>query len=72
MLTTLRYLLVPEVAHHERIVVTKLGLKGVYGCVIQYGYADPLNLEGDDFVSHVTNSLQAHLQSTSGRLPSDT
>ncbi|PQP92245.1 putative potassium transporter 17 isoform X2 [Prunus yedoensis var. nudiflora] len=36
----------------------------------QYGYADPLNLEGDDFVSQVTNSLQAHIQNCSGRLPS--
>ncbi|KAI5353428.1 PREDICTED: potassium transporter [Prunus dulcis] len=70
MFTTLRYLLVPKVAPHERIVVKKLGLKGVYGCVIQYGYADPLNLEGDDFVSQVTNSLQAHIQNCSG-LPSN-
>ncbi|RVW27592.1 putative potassium transporter 17 [Vitis vinifera] len=60
--TTLSYLLVPKVAQHERIVVDKLGLKGVYGCVIQYGYADSLNLEGDDFVSLVTNSLQAYIQ----------
>jgi KUP system potassium uptake protein len=71
MFTTLRYLLVPKVAPHERIVVNKLGLKGVYGCVIQYGYADPLNLEGDDFVSQVTNSLLAHIQDGSGCLPSD-
>lgn len=70
MFTTLQYLLVPKVAPHERIVVKKLGFKGVYGCVIQYGYADPLNLEGDDFVSQVTNSLQAHIQNCSGRLPS--
>ncbi|KAL6187383.1 hypothetical protein ACLB2K_038782 [Fragaria x ananassa] len=70
MFTTLRYLLVPKVAPHERIVVNKLGLKGVYGCVIQYGYADPLNLEGEDFVSLVTNSLLAHIQGSSGCLPS--
>ncbi|KAJ6910896.1 potassium transporter 17 isoform X2 [Populus alba x Populus x berolinensis] len=31
--TTLRYLLVPKVAAHERIVVNKLGLEGIYGCV---------------------------------------
>ncbi|XP_024192430.1 probable potassium transporter 17 isoform X2 [Rosa chinensis] len=69
--TTLRYLLVPKVAPHERIVICKLGLKGVYGCVIQYGYADPLNLEGEDFVSQVTNSLLAHIQDSSGCRPSD-
>lgn len=68
--TTLRYLLVPKVAAHERIVIKKLGLKGVYGCVIQYGYADSLNLEGDDFVSQVTESLRAHIQATSEYVPS--
>ncbi|XP_059655277.1 probable potassium transporter 17 isoform X2 [Cornus florida] len=68
--TTLRYLLVPKVAPHERIIVNKLGLKGVYGCVIQYGYADSLNLEGDDLVSQVTDSLQAYIQKSSGFVPS--
>lgn len=68
--TTLRYLLVPKVAAHERIVINKLGLKGVYGCVIQYGYADSLNLEGDDFVSQVTESLRAHIQASSEYVPS--
>ncbi|KAF7848793.1 hypothetical protein BT93_L1557 [Corymbia citriodora subsp. variegata] len=63
--TTLRYLLVPKVAPHERIVVCELGLKGVYGCVIQYGYADSLNHEGDDLVTQVTNALIAHLQTCS-------
>lgn len=60
--TTLRYLLVPKVTPHERVVVKKLGLKGVYGCVIQYGYADSLCLEGDDLVTQVTESLRAHIQ----------
>lgn len=69
--TTLRYLLVPKVAPHERIVVKKLGLKGVYGCVIHYGYADSLNLEGDDFVSQVTDCLRMHIQNCSGCLRSN-
>ncbi|KAJ8760591.1 hypothetical protein K2173_015258 [Erythroxylum novogranatense] len=63
--TTLRYLLVPKVAPHERILIKKLGIKGVYGCVIQYGYADSLNLEGADFVNQVTNSLRLHIQNSS-------
>ncbi|KAK6921544.1 Potassium transporter [Dillenia turbinata] len=62
--TTLRYLLVPKVASHERIVVHKMDLKGVYRCVIQYGYADSLNLEGDDLVRQVTDCLKAHILST--------
>lgn len=64
--TTLRYLLVPKVAPHERIVVNKLGLEGVYACVIQYGYADSLNHEGDQFVGQVTRCLQDHIRSASG------
>ncbi|CAL5354515.1 unnamed protein product [Camellia sinensis] len=63
--TTFRYLLVPRVAPHERIVVSKLGLKRVYRCVVQYGYADSLDLEGDDFVSQVIDRLRAHIQNGS-------
>lgn len=69
--TTLRYLLVPKVAPHERIVISKLGFRGIYGCVIRYGYADRLNLEGDDLVSQVTNSLQAHIENCSDPLTYD-
>ncbi|KAE8667268.1 putative potassium transporter 4 [Hibiscus syriacus] len=68
--TTLRYLLVPKVAPQERIVVKKLGLRGVYACVIQYGYADSVNLGGDDFVSRVMDSLRVHIENSSGCLPS--
>lgn len=70
--TTLRYLLVPKVAPHERIVVNKLGLEGVYVCVIQYGYADSLNHEGDEFVGQVTRCLRDHIRNVSGfELPSN-
>ncbi|KAK6242426.1 hypothetical protein SCA6_007815 [Theobroma cacao] len=69
--TTLRYILVPKVAPQERIVVKQLSPKGVYACVIQYGYADSLNLEGDDFVSQVTDSLRVHIENCSCCLDSD-
>lgn len=69
--TTLRYLLVPKVAPHERIVIKKSNLKGVYCCVIQYGYADALNIEGDDFVDQVINSLKIHIQNCPDNLSSD-
>ncbi|KAJ9546844.1 hypothetical protein OSB04_019387 [Centaurea solstitialis] len=58
--TTLRYLLVPKVAPNKRIVVKRFGLKGVYGCLIQYGYADNLSLQGD-FVTQVIGSLRDHI-----------
>ncbi|KAL5054793.1 hypothetical protein RYX36_035475 [Vicia faba] len=69
--TTLRYLLVPKVAPHERIVIKKSNLKGVYCCVIQYGYADALNTEGFDFVDQVINNLKIHIQNSPGNLSSD-
>lgn len=69
--TTLRYLLVPKVAPHERIVIKKSNLKGVYCCVIQYGYADALNLEGDHFVDEVITSLTQHIQNSHDNLSSN-
>jgi KUP system potassium uptake protein len=69
--TTLRYLLVPKVSPHERIVIRKSNLKGVYCCVIQYGYADALNIEGDDFLDQVINSLKMHIQNCPDNLSSD-
>ncbi|KAL3003063.1 hypothetical protein AAZX31_08G089500 [Glycine max] len=69
--TTLRYLLVPKVAPHERIVIKKSNLEGVYCCVIQYGYADALNLEGDHFVNQVITSLTQHIQNSPDKLSSD-
>ncbi|KAG5608545.1 hypothetical protein H5410_019826 [Solanum commersonii] len=69
--TTLRYLLVPKVAPGERFVVSKLGLRGVYRCVIRYGYADKLSLEGDDLVNQVIQSLRAHVLHCSNSLEVD-
>uniref|UniRef100_A0A803KWT2 Uncharacterized protein n=1 Tax=Chenopodium quinoa TaxID=63459 RepID=A0A803KWT2_CHEQI len=69
--TTLKYLLVPKVAPHERIIITKFGLKGIYGCVIQYGYADSLHLEGGNLVNQVTTCLQHYITHCSGPLSAD-
>ncbi|KAJ1399950.1 Potassium transporter [Sesbania bispinosa] len=69
--TTLRYLLVPKVAPNERFVIRKSNLKGIYCCVIQYGYADALNMEGDDFVSQVINSLTTHIKNFPDSLSSE-
>ncbi|KAK8952325.1 putative potassium transporter 17 [Platanthera zijinensis] len=59
--TTFRYLMVPKVNLSERVIIRKLGIDGLYGCIIQYGYADSLNVERDDYVSLVTNSLKEHI-----------
>ncbi|XP_021897754.1 probable potassium transporter 17 [Carica papaya] len=67
--TTFRYLLVPKVPRHERIIVKKLALKGLYRCIIQYGYADSLNLEEYDLVSQVIDSMKLHLESLFSNYP---
>lgn len=69
--TTLRYFLVAKVPPQERIVVKRLGIRGVYSCIIQYGYTDSLDLEGD-LVAQVVISLQAHLQNISNEVLSNT
>lgn len=63
--TSLRYMPVAKVAPNERIVVKRLGLRGLYDCLIQYGYEDSFNQEGNDFVSQVLNSLQEHIRRSS-------
>ncbi|KAI4313435.1 hypothetical protein L6164_026418 [Bauhinia variegata] len=61
LLTSLRYLLVPKVDPHERVVIRKLGPQGVYGCVIQYGYAD--FLDGvDDFACLAIDGLRKYIR----------
>lgn len=60
--TTLQYLLVAKVAPNERIIVKRLGIRGVYSCIVQYGYADSFTLEGDDFVAQITSSLRAYIE----------
>lgn len=55
---TLRYLLVAKVDERERVLVARLGPDGVYGCTVQYGYAD--SLSGGDLTAQVTGSLRRH------------
>ncbi|GAB2220986.1 hypothetical protein Droror1_Dr00012147 [Drosera rotundifolia] len=56
--TTLQYLMVPKVELQDRLHITKLSAPGTYRCMIQYGYADNLDLKGDEFVKQVTAGLQ--------------
>uniref|UniRef100_A0A1D1XKC4 Potassium transporter n=2 Tax=Anthurium amnicola TaxID=1678845 RepID=A0A1D1XKC4_9ARAE len=59
--TTLRYSLVAKVAQSERITIKKLKLRGIYSCVIRYGYADP-SLEGTELVARVVDKLLRGIQ----------
>lgn len=59
--TTLKYIMVPKVDPRERFTIRRIGLKGIYGCLVCYGYADSLNPDGDDFVTLVTEALKAYM-----------
>jgi KUP system potassium uptake protein len=61
---TLRYLLVAKVEQRERILVRRLGPSGVYGCTIQYGYAD--SLRDDDLAAQVVSRLRRHVEAEAG------
>ncbi|KAL6858801.1 hypothetical protein ACP4OV_017803 [Aristida adscensionis] len=58
---TLRYLLVAKVGAKDRVAVRRLGPRGVYGCTVQYGYADPLDCEEDDVAGQVVRALREHI-----------
>ncbi|CAL5081708.1 unnamed protein product [Urochloa decumbens] len=57
---TLRYLLVAKVDERERILVRRLGPSGVYGCTVQYGYAD--SLCSGDLAAQVVSHLRRHVE----------
>ena len=58
---TLRYLLVAKVDAKDRVAIRRLGPNGVYGCTIQYGYADPLDTEEDELADLVVGALRDHI-----------
>ncbi|KAA8533652.1 hypothetical protein F0562_030914 [Nyssa sinensis] len=64
IIVTVRTLPIKTVLPEERLVVGKLGLEGVYRCLVQFGYKDSSNMEGDDYVASVVAKLRHHLEST--------
>lgn len=58
---TLRYLLVAKVDAKDRVAIRRLGPNGVYGCTIQYGYADPLDSEEDELTGLVVGALRDYI-----------
>ncbi|CAM0908100.1 unnamed protein product [Alopecurus aequalis] len=58
---TLRYLLIAKVDAKDRVTIRRFGPNGVYGCTIQYGYADPLDFEEDNLAGQVVSSLREHV-----------
>ncbi|XP_042491356.1 potassium transporter 26-like [Macadamia integrifolia] len=59
IVVTLRIIPVRTVLPEERFIVGKLGdLDDVYRCLVQYGYRDIPDMEGNDYVASVMESLK--------------
>ncbi|KAL7183663.1 hypothetical protein ACSBR2_025949 [Camellia fascicularis] len=64
VIVTVRTLPITTVLPEERFVVGKLGLDGVYQCLVQFGYKDLPSMEGDDYVSSVVAKLREQAETT--------
>ncbi|XP_060211966.1 potassium transporter 26-like [Lycium barbarum] len=65
VIVTVRTLPIKSVLLEERYNVGKLGVEGVYRCLIQFGYKDSQSMEGDDFVTSMITKLQDQAEFTS-------
>lgn len=61
---TIRMVPVKSVLLEERFLVGRLGPKGVYRCLAQYGYLDVPSLEGDEFVNQVIENIKDYIKTT--------
>lgn len=57
VIVTIRTLPIKTVLPEERIDVGRLGIDGVYRCLIQFGYKDVQSFKENDVVSSIVNSL---------------
>ncbi|KAL7214160.1 hypothetical protein ACSBR1_026559 [Camellia fascicularis] len=64
VIVTVSTLPITNVLPEERFVVGKLGLDGVYQCLVQFGYKDLPSMEGDDYVSSVVAKLREQAETT--------
>ncbi|KAF6159752.1 hypothetical protein GIB67_030010 [Kingdonia uniflora] len=62
VIVTVRILPIKSVLPDKRFVLGKLGPKGVYRCLIQYGYKDAPNMEGVEFVASVVEKLKEEIE----------
>lgn len=64
VIVTVRTLPTKTVLVEERYNVGKMGVEGVYRCLIQFGYKDSQSMEGDDFVTLIITKLKDQAEST--------
>ncbi|CAI9762461.1 unnamed protein product [Fraxinus pennsylvanica] len=61
VIVTVRTLPIKTVLLQERFNVGKLGLEGVYRCLVQFGYKDSQDMKGDAYINSVVVKLQEHV-----------
>lgn len=59
VIITIRTLPIKTVIAEERLYVEKLGVDGVYRCLIQFGYKDPQSFKEDDIVASIVEKLRS-------------
>lgn len=62
IILTIRILPVKTVLLEERFLVGKLGPKGIYRCLAQYGYLDVPSLEGYEFLGQVIENIKEYIK----------
>ncbi|KAH9324656.1 hypothetical protein KI387_004834 [Taxus chinensis] len=61
IMVTIKLFPVKTIPLEERFVGGKIGPRGIYRCLVQYGYVDELCREGEEFVNGVIGSLKPHI-----------
>ncbi|XP_027108625.1 potassium transporter 26-like [Coffea arabica] len=64
VVVTIRTLPIKTVLPEERFVVGRLGVEGVYRCLVQLGYKDSLNMEGGDYAREIVAKLRGNADTT--------
>lgn len=64
VVVTLRTLPIKTVLPEERFIVDKLGVEGVYRCLVQLGYKDSLNMEDGDYATEIVAKLRENEDAT--------
>ncbi|XAR71670.1 hypothetical protein NMG60_11018051 [Bertholletia excelsa] len=67
VILTLRTLPIKTVLPEERFIVGKLGIDGVYRCIVQFGYKDVMSMDGEDYLAAVVAKLQEVAETSAER-----
>ncbi|OVA09301.1 potassium transporter [Macleaya cordata] len=65
VIVTIRTLPIKSVLPEERFLVGKLGPKGVYRCLVQYGYMDVPDMQGEEYIASVVDKLKEETEEES-------